>query len=445
MRGVQLKRIAIAAGLIITLVAGAGSAASAQTIQPGVINWAKVMSALGKALSSWRLSPFSRTTPSAVPTVTSTPTDPPPQPTATITLTPSRTGTATRTPTFTPPATATRTDTATLTPSRTVPPSRTPTDTRTPTQTRPPTFTASPRPTSTPVPTVSNNGQIAFDTADGAPPAQKVASAVVVFPYIDTSGTKNTSIELFNMSGLPVALQCFYVRASDCVEVGFFVSLTANQPLSWSAYDGTSNVLTGTAVPPFDGPGELKCAVATDRPELSAHNVLQGRAIVYDTASGATVGYGAVGFQRLSPGAFSGEIDLDGFTYESCPDRLHFQVLTSQSGGPASTLITVPCAEDLLTQTPTQSVVQMQIVNEFEQVFSSSYRFTCLANQSFSRFLTLSGSAVGSDSAHLVVRGVSSPLIGLVIDRFTGQNNLVHTTANEPFLEGGRSSTIIFP
>jgi len=40
-------------------------------------------------------------------------------------------------------------------------------------------------------------------------------------------------------------------------------------------------------------------------------------------------------------------INLDGFTYESCPDRLHFIVLTRQ-GTATSDLITVPCAEDLL-------------------------------------------------------------------------------------------------
>jgi hypothetical protein len=57
----------------------------------------------------------------------------------------------------------------------------------------------------------------------------------------------------------------------------------------------------------------------------------------------------------------------------------------------------------------------------------------------------LSTSLSGGDSAHVVVRGVSTPLIGLGIDRFTGQNATLHTTANEPFLEGGRSSTVILP
>ena len=174
-------------------------------------------------------------------------------------------------------------------------------------------------------------------------------------------------------------------------------------------------------------------------------DVVDTLVVVVDTSNGETVGYGAVGFQRLSPGGFSGVIDLDGFTYEACPDRLHFQVLTVPSGGPASTLITVPCAQDLLTQTPTESVVQMQIVNEFEQVFSSSYRFKCLSSQSLGRFVTLAKSVAGGNSAHLIIRGVSTPLIGLAVDRFTGQNATLHTTANEPFLEGARPSTVIFP
>jgi len=248
-----------------------------------------------------------------------------------------------------------------------------------------------------------------------------------------------------NMSAQDIQLQCFYVRQADCVEVGFFLRLTANQPLSWLAYDGASNPLAFSSVPPFDGVGELKCAVAADRPELSAHNALQGRALVYERTTGETVGYDAIGFQRLTPGAYDGVINLDGFTYEECPDRLHFAVLTRQSGGPVSELITVTCAEDLLTQMPTQTTVQLAIVNEFEQVFSSSYRFTCIASQPFSKLSTLSKSTLGTDSAHLVVRGVSSPLIGLVVDRFSGQSNTLHTTANEPFLEGGRESTVIFP
>jgi len=408
-------------------VGGAGPAFG----QTGLIDWSNVARALGNALRSWRFSPY-----------------PKPTPTTAVAETPTRAGTSTRTA---PPArteTSTRVPTRTRTPSHTRQPTRTATETRTATHTRPPTRTATPRPTSTPLPPVTNDGQIAFGVAEGIPPEQKLASAFIVLPYIVTTPPFNTRIELMNMSNEQITLQCFYVRQSDCIEVGFFVSLTENQPLSWSAYDGTSNVLTGTAVPPldtFDGFAELKCAVDASRPELRAHNVLQGRALVYDAESGETVGYGAVGFQRLSPGSYTGVVDLDGFTYESCPERLHFLALTRQSGVPSSTLITVPCAQDLLTQTPTETVVQMQIVNEFEQVFSSSYRFRCMSKQAFSSFITLSKSAVGTDTVHLIIRGVSTPLISLIVDRFAGQNGTLHTTANEPFLEGGRSATVIFP
>lgn len=438
MRGGPLMRsLTVGLGLLLALILALTPPAFAQSTQTDLIDWTRVMRALGNALNSWRLSPFPRRTPTAQPT--RTPTVAVPQTPPTRTRTPSRTATNTRvgTATSTPrPPTRTRTATRTVTQTRTASITRTPRD------------TVTPRPTSTPIPTTSNDGKIAFGAAEGIPPAQKLASAFIVLPYLVTTPPFDTRIELFNMSNRQVGLQCFYVREADCIEIGFYVALTANQPLSWSAYDGVSNTLTRTHVPPldtFDSIAELKCAVDTDDPELDAQNVLQGRAIVVDTSNGETVGYGAIGFQKLTPGGYTGVVDLDGFTYESCPDRLHFQVLTVPQGGPTSTLITVPCAEDLLTQTPTESVVQMQIVNEFEQVFSSSYRFKCMAQQQLSRFITLSRSVAGGTTAHLILRGISTPLIGLTVDRFTGQNGTLHTTANEPFLEGGRPATVIFP
>lgn len=447
-----MKRAHILLACTMALAMALPSAAGAQGV-----DWNAVLRALGGAMDSWRSSPFPRTTPTAVRTPASTRT--PSSGSATRTRTPSRTATSTRVPPTTRIPTATRTETftrvptRTLTPSRTATESRTPTETRTPTSTRPRTDTATPRPTSTPVPTRPNDGQIAFASAEGIPPEQRLASAFLVFPYIVANATQDTRIEIMNMSDQQVDLQCFYVRKSDCVEIGFFVSLTARQPLTWLADEGTNNPLTFSAVPPFngeaggaeDGRGELKCAVAAMRPEISAHNVIQGRSLVFDRLTGETVGQGAIGFQRLSPGPYTGIIDLDGFTYESCPDRLHFQVLTKVAGGPTSELVTVTCSEDLLNQIPVETVVQLQIINEFEQVFSSSYRFKCIGRTPFTSFSTLQRSTLGTDTAHVIARGVSTPLMGLVIERFTGQAGSLHTTANEPFLEGGRSSTVIFP
>jgi hypothetical protein len=62
----------------------------------------------------------------------------------------------------------------------------------------------------------------------------------------------------------------------------------------------------------------------------------------------------------------------------------------------------------------------LAIINEFEQVFSSSFRLSCLTSLSFSSISTLSSASLGSDTAHVVVRGVSEPLLGMVIDRFEG-------------------------
>lgn len=450
-------------GLLSVLLLAAPRVAAAQS-SGMAIDWNAVLRALGNAMNSWRISsPSVDPTDTPVPTATSTP-----QPTqtqvpgtrtrtatrvgtSTRTPVPSRTGTSTRLPTGTRTETRIRTATRTVSPTWTRAPSRTgtatraPTQSRTPTLTRPPTNTRTLVPTATPTPTIDPNsatGQIDLVDAGGVPPAQRLASALLIFPYVVVQGDTDTRIELMNMSDQEVELNCFYVRQSDCVEVGFYVRLTAQQPLAWLASEGANNTLTFTAVPPFDGVGELKCAVVPDRPDLRYHNVLQGRALVYDTG-GETVGYGAIGFQRLIPGGFSGAVDLDGFTYEECPDRLHFQVFTRSSGS-SSTLVLVPCEEDLLNQVPTESTVQLAIVNEFEQVFSSSFRFSCHTTKSFSSISTLGSTALGTLTAHLIVRGVHSPLLGLVIDRFQAYGQ-THTTANDPFLEGGRPATVIFP
>ena len=355
------------------------------------IDWSALAEALRGAFRTWRFFPVPK--PTATPVPTSSPT---------VTTTATRTGTTTRT--------------------------RTPTPTATPTR--------------------AGDGQIAFGLAPGVPPAQKLASALLIFPYLDSTvdsgGTRETRITLVNLSKSDVEVQCFYIRASDCVEVGFFLSLTAEQPLSWLASEGTNNPLTFTAVPPFAGVGELKCAVNPRLPELAAHNVLQGRAVVFDESDGSTVGYGAIGFQRLTPGSFDGVVDLDGGMYEECPERLHFQVMATNTV--KSDMVLVPCEQDLLFQEPTETAVQLAIVNEFEQVFSSSFRFECYTQRSFSRISgTLSKAVLGTETAHVVVRGVSSPLVGLVIERFESNGGTDHTTVNEPFLEGGSPATVIFP
>lgn len=286
----------------------------------------------------------------------------------------------------------------------------------------------------------------------GDPPAQKLPSALLIFPLVQSDDFGgDTRIELLNLSGRAQDVECFYVQGDEtCNEIGFFLSLTPYQPLSWLATEGLNDVLSHSAVPPFfTAGGELKCAVVPpdNTGDLEFHNTIQGRATVY-SSGGRTVSYGAVGFQRLTPGDFTGVLSLNGSTYAQCPDKLHFDVLADQLAATPTTLsdlILVPCSEDLLLQIPTTINVQFLIVNEFETQFSVSISVTCFSQRKLSEIAdTLQRATLGSDTAHLIIRGVGGPLLGLVIDdvAFQGKTGIA---GNEPSFQGGRSATVVFP
>lgn len=317
----------------------------------------------------------------------------------------------------------------------------------TPTATPTPTFTPTSTPTFTPkqpspVITFRPSGQNPLSVAvAGVPPAQKLPSAFLIYPLIRATATQDTLIEIVNLTAGTVSLQCFYVTSDTCNEVGFFTSLTGNQPLAWKASSG--NTGNGARIaPPFRGEGELKCVVQARVPDLSAHNALQGRAIVSDV-NGDTIGYAASAFRRLSPGTFDGEIALDGVTYEQCPDRLHFNAMSGQSGSD-SELILVPCSEDLVNQVAATSPVQFAVVNEFEQNFSGSTNLSCFLRKKFSNMSFLTKSGTGTNMLHVVVRAVDVPVVGLVIDRFSVPGG-VSVSSNDPYLEGGRSALVSLP
>lgn len=285
-------------------------------------------------------------------------------------------------------------------------------------------------------------GSGVFVSAALAQPAQNVPSALLVFPFIDSEGTRDTRIELVNLTGEYVDLQCFYVHGDSCLEIGFFLSLTPYQPMSWTARRGVFDPFSGAAAPPFFGTGELKCAVVAPREDVPFHNAIQGRAIVYDE-EGQTVSYGAVGFQRLTPGPYTGIVQLNGSTYAQCPNRLHFQVQTDETL--PNQLILVPCDQDLILQIPTELTVQFLITNEFEQTFSASTGMECTGIFTFPEIASFfTRATIGTATAQINARGVQGPLLGLVIDAvdFSGT---VGIAGNEPSFAGGRSATVQFP
>jgi hypothetical protein len=276
----------------------------------------------------------------------------------------------------------------------------------------------------------------------GSPPAQKLPSALLVYPLIQATGDQDTRIEVVNLSGDSQSIECFYV--SGCNEVGFMIFLTPYQPAAWLASTGSNDWHSGNAVPPFFGTGEMRCGVQPPHPELTFHNTIQGRATIFAASTGQSISYGAVGFQRLSPGDLTGTYSLDGRTYAQCPDKLHFDVLTDQPAS-SSEMVLVPCAEDLLTQVPTSLTVQFFIYNEFEQSFSTSMNVTCFDKRLLADISSsLTRAIAGTDTAHIVVRGVGGPLLGLVVDEVSFQG-VTGTAGNEPSFDGGRSATVLFP
>lgn len=212
-------------------------------------------------------------------------------------------------------------------------------------------------------------------------------------------------------------------------ETDFRINLTAGQPIEWIASDGLadsslplprgictgnpfftcgsdadcarfsagrctqSNV--GTRIPkvpedPFVG--ELKC-IAVDANGIPVpRNELKGEAILttvdgedtdFDTAS-----YNAIGIQATgaSTGA-ANELILGGPDpeYNGCPNYLimeHFfedvaQPVPNTDATIETSLVVVPCSEDLLRQIPGAAVLQFLVFNEFEQRFSTSKSITC--------------------------------------------------------------------
>lgn len=323
-----------------------------------------------------------------------------------------------------------------------VPPTATPLP-PTATYTQPATFT----PTKTPVPTATATAT-RFITQDplgvivtGVPPAQNQPSAFLAYPLVTTANGADTFIELLNMTDAPVTVKCIFVNGSNCRGLNYFITLTALQPTSWLASTGKNS--DGIRIsPPFQGEGELKCFVQPRSTALSAHNAIQGRALVNEPG-GSTIGYNAIGMRRLSPGSFSGTLNLDGITYEQCPDRLHFQALAQQATS-NSELILLPCVEDLELVTSPSTTIQFAIINEFEQQTSGSTSLQCYLRRPFSQIPALRRSSAGTDTIHAIVRGVNFPVMGMVIDRFQTAGG-TSVSSNTPYLEGGRSATVRIP
>jgi hypothetical protein len=278
-------------------------------------------------------------------------------------------------------------------------------------------------------------------------PPQRLPSAVLVWPLVVVEGggaTTDTRVELVNLSPRPIEVKCVYVFSGSCGAIDFHIYLTPNQPITWLASRGMFSGLS--AVPPFSSNGELKCIVQPEEEGVDRHNAIQGRAAVFG-ADGQTIGYSAVGFLRLTDGPLTNIIELNGDTYSQCPDEQHFLFIASE-GTPQteSEIVLAPCTEDLENRIPTATTVQFLVINEFEQQLSAATQVNCYSRRTLRQISqAFTRATLGSETGHVIVRGVQSPILAMVIDRFVTPDMARGTAGNEPALRGGRSAEIRIP
>ncbi len=267
------------------------------------------------------------------------------------------------------------------------------------------------------------------------------SSSILVFPKVVSRTPEiDTIIQISNTSNSMVYARCFYVNAAPVdpsmppsvinppqwQEVDFDIFLTKQQPTHWvvstgrhidsaepsdqrcsvSFRDCNDAGFDPGAVPPVPDifTGELKCVEVDSSGAPINGNHLKGEATVV-TADGDASKYNAIGILGLNSNSHVNNSDdvlclgggvtpncPTGAEYNACPDTLimnHFAsgasdpIIDEFTGGGSSvtTEVTlVPCTEDLENQIPGQVVVQFLIINEFEEMFSTSTTVICWAN-----------------------------------------------------------------
>jgi hypothetical protein len=260
-------------------------------------------------------------------------------------------------------------------------------------------------------------------------------------------------------------------------ETDFRVRLTPRQPLGWLVGEGldefpidgvlrvgvggSSNA--GSRIPPVpEDPfiGALKCIAIDDEGNPVDDNVLKGEATLLDTEPDAAK-YNAVGIQAIE-GAVNDDRVLvlggDEAEYNGCPNVLILNHFFDHAEDPVNgneietSLILVPCTEDLLRQVPGSAVVQYLVYNEFEQRFSTSRSVICQQTLELSEIDTtqddrsiFSAGVSGTLTGQTRLTPIGSGLLGVALEEYDGSQE--STAAFNIHYQGDRDNadTITLP
>jgi hypothetical protein len=260
--------------------------------------------------------------------------------------------------------------------------------------------------------------------------------SIIVFPKVISDGTRDTLIQISNLSNSVVHAHCLYLDASPenpalpisptnprrCQERDFSITLTRQQPTVWrvstgrllnnfdSIVGGCQNEVVGGAdrqsCPGIDPgnvinvgttfEGHLLCVETDAAGAPIGGDSFKGEAIIESVAAvgadGLISAYNAISISQGTDGPDSDAIlNLDGIEYAQCPDALRFTHLAEGVADPvvpsvtATTELTlVPCTIDYETQARPLVTVQFLVWDDTELQQSISTTLDCWLNEDLS-------------------------------------------------------------
>ena len=254
---------------------------------------------------------------------------------------------------------------------------------------------------------------------------------IAVFPGGETVGV-DTYIFIGNDSTQPTYVKCYWMDQNQSIE-DFHFYLTANQPVAFSASEGSEYV-----GPPFsdNAVGSLVCWAQDEKDQNPAKfNHLYGYAMIQGPDGNVFYNAFAFALPGTPPvyveGSDTVNLLLNGGTYDMCPKYLVTNFIT----GFDSTLIPNtkpdltlwPCRQDLRQdRIPTCTKAKFDIWNEHEVKFTGAYQcFKCF----FEGFLD----QIGDKTGYLYSRGP-----GFGGEKFTGDT--LRTATARLRVQGVRST-----
>jgi hypothetical protein len=263
----------------------------------------------------------------------------------------------------------------------------------------------------------------------------KEPGSMLVFPLVDNIFHR-TIIDMANLSGVPVTLECYAITHGTAAEdeflkIDFQIELTQRQPLYWDsslAYNGDGFFIPSLA----NRKGFVFCwAIDTDpanaipdRAEID-HDFLKGDALLYDVTDQSAFAYNAYPLQMLAA-VPDRVLNIDGVEYCILPNRIYFESFADGFAGMSSILALVNIDNDFPASVQPELDLGFQCWNEDEQFGSRNSHMQQFIQLELGPDLLLDQAGVGTDKFQCAVDagetgvGGPMPIIGVVTGTIPG-------------------------